>query len=320
MRPACPHAKPKKQMKIKAPTPYIKARGAQSGAVMVQLANNPPGWTAEGFLSPQNFVGMLEGILPLENALALREAELALAAGQWDEVLNPWHDESVTVLAMARPKFRDTNKAPAWRNLRADSRSRDRIMSTGKDIIGAWQTSDAAWVPKPGLTLAAYTARQTAAVAKAAAHNTADKLADIKRGELNDLLNEVYDLSVRWYEIATGYWPKDSVEGSLIRTIPTSYNPNAVPGKLEFKLHLSPSPNTVQLAWEAPRGQHYDIYALAPGATEFVKILGNVTQTTWQGQGLAAGQWAFKGEARNADGAGEPSEVIVLPVLAAMAA
>lgn len=307
-------------MKLKAPTPYIKTRGSQTGAVMIQLSNNPPNYAAEGFISPQNFIGMVNGILPLENALSVREAALAVAAGEWDGILNPWHDESVTLLALARPKFRDTTKAPAWRNLGADSRSRDRIMKTGQDIIAAWQTSDATWVPKGGLTLAAFTGRQAAAVAKAALHNTADKLADMERGVLNDLLNEVYDLSVRWYELATGYWPENTVEGNLIRTIPTSYNPNAAPGQLQFKLHLSPSPNNVQLGWEAPRGEHYDIYALAPGATGFVKILSNVTQTMWQGQGLTAGQWSFKGEARNADGTGPASEVIVVPVLAAMAA
>lgn len=307
-------------MRTKAPQPFIKTRAAQSGAVMLQLANNPPMWTAEDFISPQNFVDMVNSILPMENALSLREAALALAAGEWDAVLDPWHAESVSVLALARPKFRNSSKAVAWRNLTNRSQARDKVMKTGQDIIAAWQTSGATWVPKSGLTLVAFTARQTAAVEKAAAHNTADKLADMKRGELHDLLNEVYDLSVRWYEIATGYWPEDSIEGSLIRTIPTSYNPNAAPGQLQFKLHLSPSPNNVQLGWEAPRGEHYDIYALAPNAPEFVKILSNVTQTTWQGQGLTAGPWAFKGEARNADGTGAVSEVIVVPVQAAMAA
>jgi hypothetical protein len=307
-------------MKTKAPQPFIKDRAAQTGAVMVQLANNPPGWTAEDFISPQNFVDMVNSILPIENELSLREAALALAGGEWDAVLDPWHDESVCVLSLARPKFRGSSKAPAWRNLRANSRGRDQVMKTGQDIIAAWQTSNPNWVPKAGLTLAAFTGRQTAAATKAAAHNTADKLADMKRGELHDLLNEVYDLSVRWYEIATGYWPEDSIEGSLIRTIPTSYNPNAAPGQLHFKLRFSPSPNNVQLGWEAPRGEHYDIYALAPNAPEFVKILSNVTQTMWQGQGLTAGPWAFKGEARNADGLGAVSDVIVVTVQAAMAA
>ena len=287
---------------------------------MVQLANNPPGWNAPDFISPQNFIGLVEQIPVLENLLAVRESALALAAGEWDAILNPWHDESVTVLAMARPKFRGTSKAPMWRNLNADNRSRDKVMQTGTEVIAAWQNSDATWVPKAGLTLAAYQARQNAALAKSTLYNSADKLADMQRGILNDLANEVHDLSVRWYELATGYWPADTIEGNLIRTIPTSYNPNTAPGQLHFQLRLSPSPNNLQLGWEAARGQHYDIYALAPGGIEFVKILSNVTQTTWQGQGLAAGPWSFKGEARNADGTGPVSEVIVVSVLSAMAA
>ena len=36
--------------------------------------------------------------------------------------------------------------------------------------------------------------------------------------------------------------------------------------------------------------------------------------------GLTPGIWAFKGEATNADGLGEMSEVIIVPVMAAQAA
>lgn len=307
-------------MKLKYPLALIKDRASQTSVVMLQLANNPPNWTAPDFLSPQNFKDMVDSILPQENVLSLREAALAVAAGAWDQVLGPWHEESVTVLALGRPKFRDTDKAPAWRNIRAAQDSRGRIMDTGKDIIAAWETSSALWIPKPGLTLVAYKGRQTQAVVKSDAYDIADKAVDIQRGVLNDLANEVYDLCVRWYELATGYWPADSIEGNLIRTIPTSYNPDQLPGQLQFKLRLSPAPNSVQLGWEAARGEHYDIYALAPGAPEFVKILSNVTQTSWQGQGLAAGPWAFKGEAKNADGTGAVSDVIVVPVANAMAA
>ena len=307
-------------MKTKAPLSYIKDRAAETSAVMLQLSGVPVEWLAPDFLSPQNFKNMVDQIPTVEGTLALREAEMAVAAGAWDMVLHPWRAEAVSVLALGRPKFRDTDKAPSWRGINARNRSRDGIMRTGRDIIAAWQTSGAAWVPKPGLTLNVFKARETTALVKGALHNTADKAADNQRGVLHDLVNEVYDLSVLWYELATGYWPEDSVEGSLIRTIPTLYNPDQLPGQLQFKLHLSPSPNTVQLGWEAARGEHFDIYALAPGAPEFVKILSDVTQTSWQGQGLAAGPWAFKGEAKNADGTGEASEVIVVPVASAMAA
>jgi hypothetical protein len=309
-----------KTVKLKYALAQIKDRASQSSVVMLQLANNPPNWTAPEFISPQNFKDMVDSILPQENLLSLREAALGVAAGAWDKVLGPWHRESVTVLAMGRPKFRDTDKAPSWRNIRADQHSRGRIMDTGKDIIAAWEVSDALWIPKTGITLTSYKGRQAQAVVKSNAYDLAEKAVDNQRGVLNDLANEVYDLCVRWYELATGYWPEDTVEGSLIRTIPTSYNPDQLPGQLQFKLHLSPAPNSVQLGWEAARGEHYDIYALAPGAPEFVKILSNVTQTSWQGQGLAAGPWAFKGEAKNADGTGAFSDVIVVPVANAMAA
>lgn len=218
-------------MQTKAPASYIKTRSAQTYAVMLPLAGDPIDWTAPDFMSPQDFKALVDQILSLENILALRESALAVAAGGWDGVLQPWREEAITVLALARPKFRGTPSAPAWRGVTTKARSRDGILKTGQNIIAAWKASDAAWVPKPGLTLAAFEARQTAALAKAEAYNNMDKQVSIERGALHDLLDRVYDLSVLWYELATGYWPEDSVAGDLIRTIPTTYNPKAMRGQ-----------------------------------------------------------------------------------------
>ena len=38
------------------------------------------------------------------------------------------------------------------------------------------------------------------------------------------------------------------------------------------------------------------------------------------GEGLVAGTWAFKGVAINAGGTGETSEIVIVPVAAALAA
>ena len=57
-----------------------------------------------------------------------------------------------------------------------------------------------------------------------------------------------------------------------------------------------------------------------PGAAEFVQIATNITQTYWMGEGLTAGEWTFKAEAKNASGLGEMSIIITVPVANAMAA
>ena len=57
-----------------------------------------------------------------------------------------------------------------------------------------------------------------------------------------------------------------------------------------------------------------------PGAAEFTQIATNVTQSSWMGEGLTAGEWMFKAEAKNASGLGEMSVIITVPVANAMAA
>jgi hypothetical protein len=49
-------------------------------------------------------------------------------------------------------------------------------------------------------------------------------------------------------------------------------------------------------------------------------MLDGVTDTAWVGTGLAAGVWSFKGEALNGAGLGEASEMVTVPVAAALAA
>ena len=69
-----------------------------------------------------------------------------------------------------------------------------------------------------------------------------------------------------------------------------------------------------------PRGARYNVYAKMPGASAFVKIIDAATFTSWMGEGLAAGEWKFQGEAINGEGLGEMSEEVTLLVPATAAA
>ncbi len=307
-------------IRYQEPLAQIKTRSTQSQVIMENLVNGIPSWMAPGFVSPGNVLNMIQALTTQENLLSLKEAQLAIAAGEWDSILNPWHDESVTALRVGRVSFGKTPKAPSWSRLKASGQSRDRITKEGTDIESAWQESNPAWVPAPGITFAAFQARRTTAEVKGRAWSLADKAASNERGMLITQANALYELCVGWYEVATATFAADTVRGALIRTIPVNYNPNAVPGKLHFSQYYSPAPNQLKLVWEAARGQRFNLYAKSPSSNEFVKIVDDATITEWMGQALEAGNWAFKGEAINADGLGEMSEVIVVPVTAAMAA
>ena len=307
-------------MKTKVPLPAIKTRGTETQIVAATLATGTPPWQAANFISPENLLNLLNDLTTQENLLSLKDAALAVSAGEWDNILNPWHEESVAVLKLGRVIFASTPKAPAWRSLSANGQSRAVITKEGTDIESAWQSSNPAWVPKQGLTFANFQARRTTADTKARLWALADKAVDEERGVMIDMANHIYDLCVDWYTQATATFDKNTPEGALIRTIPVNYDPNEAPGQLQFTQHFSPAPNQVKLLWEAARGEHYNLYAKMPGALEFNQIASNVSQASWMGEGLTAGDWMFKAEAKNAAGLGEMSVIITVPVAAAMAA
>lgn len=275
-------------------------------------------YTAPDFISANNFNDLALGVITQEGVLGLAEAGQSVAAGLLDDALAAWHDESVLTLKVGRVKFGAHN--PAWRKLTANGGGRDRIIAEGNKIAEAWRKSNVLWVPQAGKTLAAFDLLGAAAAAKFNAHSGAETEADKQRGLLWEKADYTWDLCVEWYEMATAAFEADTPTGYLIRTIPTTYNPNEAPGQLQFTQVFSPAPNQLKLTWHAPRGQHFNIFAKMPGALGFQQILSNVTQTSWMGEGMTAGEWMFKGEAKNSAGLGEMSAIITVPVSAAMAA
>jgi hypothetical protein len=307
-------------IRYKTPLPAIKTRATETQIVMEALTNGNPPWSAPGIVSPNNLLGMIQALTVQENLLSLKEAQLAVASSEWDNILHPWHADAVTVLKLGRATFRGTPKGGAWTRLKANDRSRDRVTKDGTEIENTWKETNPAWVPKPAITFAAFQAYRTSGEIKGRAYSVADKAAANERGLLITQANTIYDVCVKWYELATSYFGTDTPQGILIRTIPTNYNPDQAPGQLRFPLRFSPAPGALQLKWEAPRGERFNLYGKSPTSNEFIKLLENVTVKEWTTFGLTPGIWAFKGEAINADGLGEMSEVIVVPVIAALAA
>lgn len=303
--------------KLKAPLPFITQRAEKTVLVMEQIVSV---WQAPNFISPTNYGDLVATLTPTSAILTDMESLTDAAAGAWDMVLQPWHDASVTTVEVARGAFKDTQFASVWRSLRANGKGREIITRQGTAIEMAWKSSGITWKPTTALTYAVFCAYRTNAKTKADLYGAAKNNEDVARGILNDLANNIYDLSVRWYEMATGAFAPDTPQGSLIRTIPTSYDPDEAPGRLHFQEHYSPAPNQLRLGWHAARGQRYNIYAKRPGAAVYELILTEITTTSWMGEGLEAGPWQFKGEAINAEGLGEMSIEVTISVANAAAA
>jgi len=120
--------------------------------------------------------------------------------------------------------------------------------------------------------------------------------------------------------VATAKFSDDTVAGHLVRTIPTTYEPNRPPAELSFTQHSSPGPNQAQLIWRAARGERFFISGQGPGSATFDLMLDGVTETTWLGQGLVPGLWRFKGYASNQFGSGLESPIVEVVVAVAAAA
>ena len=299
----------------------ILERALSTSQIMTTLSNPPHGWSWTGE-SPGAFNGRIGIVNNQIEVLALAEATTTVAAATWDEGLRSLVDDAQHGTSLGRFKYKDVaQKLVLFEALQYRNTGRDGQYKQALRFETAWKKADAVWVFKPGMTLAQYALRREAIVnVLEPGHVAAETDERHQRATLHAWAEEMNDVAVNWYRIATSTFAEHSIAGQLIRTIPTTYNPNRPPGEFAFTAHMSTSPNSVHLLWRAARGQRFYIMAQAPGAAEFAIILDGVTDKEWIGLGLAAGAWKFKGYAANADGTGEESSAVTLNVANAMAA
>jgi hypothetical protein len=299
----------------------IMERALATNQVMVTLGNPPYGWhwTGESSGAYNGRIGMVEDQVEV---LSLAEAATSLCAGQWDAQLDSLLEDARLGVNLGRFKFRaDTAKLKLCENLTFPTAGRDKRYKQLLAFEAVWQKADPAWVFKTGLTLAIYSSRREALVTTFEPnHVAAETNEKHQRAILHFWADELNEVSVQWYAVATSTFAEDTVPGQLIRTIPTTYNPNRPPGELIFTTSMSTGPNSVHLLWRAARGERFYILAQAPDQPGYQVILDGVSGKEWIGLGLTAGLWKFKGYATNAEGTGEESEVIELNVANANAA
>ncbi len=202
--------------RFKAPLEEILARGQVTLAAMDMLA---PEWTAPYFMTPAEFAVLLEEVRARKAEFYGATVAMECAAGRCEVALGQWHEASVAVVTIGRITFKQSEHAPVWARLRATGQGRERILSEGAQIESAWQSSDAAWVPKPGLTLAAYQALGTAAVAADGDCTERANALSVARGILHERANLLHQVCVDWYAVALVSFPADSPQANAIRHI-----------------------------------------------------------------------------------------------------
>lgn len=305
---------------LNPPFDDIMERALDTHAVMNELAAPPQNWLWDG-PSPGSCGSLIQSVEAQVVVLTDAGTAVTVAAGDLDLTLARLSGDAQLGVRLARIKFKELPvKLALFDDLVLDSTGRDVQSKYALDFEASWERADAAWIFKPAMTLASYTLRRESIPGKLKTLVAAEKNEQHDRAYLHSLAAALNTMSVDWYESATATFAPGTVSGQLVRTIPTTYDPNRPPARLEFSQHLSPAPSQVRLKWRAARGEHFFIAAQQPGTSTFDVILDNVTDTHWMGEGLAAGPWKFKGHAVNQFGAGPESEVVEITVPAVSAA
>lgn len=299
---------------------FVFERALSTKGLMFRLLQPPSNWSWRG-LSPNNFSDQLRGLDDQLVRLKEFEAGTTGAGALWDQDLDLLLADSSLGTRLARVEFQnDRFKSSLFASLRNNGTSRVARYEQALDFEVAWKKADAQWVFKSGLTLADFTLRRKAIRTREEAHDIAERDERNERLLLHSQADDLNAVCVDWYEVATATFAEHTVPGQLVRSIPTTYDPNRPPGRLEFVAHMSVAPNQVHLKWRAPRGEKHFIFGKGPGASEPTLMLDGVTDREWVGLGLSAGLWEFQGYARNQFGQGPASDAVQVTIAAALAA
>ncbi|MCE9611690.1 MAG: hypothetical protein K8R23_15940 [Chthoniobacter sp.] len=203
----------------------VMHRAQTTLAVMQTLAAE---WTWE-VESPAQFAARLTAIGSggLEQALVDAESAERTAGQMRETAVAAVHRETVRALALARVAWRELpERLVAVAPLGAGGQTLPAIMAEGEEWAAAWEETDPAWVPVPGLTLAFF---QSLLAAVATAQREERRLRVRRRragAALAVALDAVWELAVRWFAVATAVFPEtDASAAAQLRLIPTTYVP-----------------------------------------------------------------------------------------------
>lgn len=204
------------QTQLKVPFNTVRNRAENIRTTMIELA---PGWLAPGFVTPEELGGVIEDLDAHRGTLSRANTVLGHRSGVWRVAMEEWHAVSVLVTAIGRVSFKGSPHAHLWQRLRATGQGRECILQEGRAIEYAWESSDPAWWPKPGVTLTSYRALRAAAEEAAEEFAKAQNAASVARSLWHEKVNALHELCVNWYAVARATFPEDTTEGQLVRQV-----------------------------------------------------------------------------------------------------
>lgn len=160
-------------------------------------------------------------------ASATQEGVMLNKRALFETTVVQMHDLTVDGLKMARIKWRkDEPRKVILSTLSADGGGRDKVQAEARGWAAVWASFDAAWVPTPGNTLAAFNTLLALSETQENAFKMDHTKWREKAEELNDFAAACEELCVAWYGAATVVFAEGTPQGDMIRsTVPTTYVP-----------------------------------------------------------------------------------------------
>lgn len=202
--------------KLKATLEDIIGRAQRTRVQMVMLESK---WVSPYLPSPVEFAALIAQVQAQYVAVADAIVADGGAIGGCCGAVEKLQEASVVVATMGRIFFRGTEQAPVWQRLRATGQGQARTLAEAAQLERAWESGNAAWVPKPGLTLTAYRELLAAAEEASAECGACADALSVARGVLHAQANHLYQVCVDWYAVALAVFPADTVEGHGVWSI-----------------------------------------------------------------------------------------------------
>ncbi|HEY0552596.1 MAG TPA: hypothetical protein VGF13_23555 [Verrucomicrobiae bacterium] len=289
---------------------YILQRGTDSHACMVVMRDHPTEPWEWDEKSADDFKDIYDAVIALAAADSDESADTSQARGLRDVDLDGVRDMMRGYLSLAKRKYRnDATKMRLLKPLVVKSEGILRTLKLALDVESAWKQIDQAYVPKAGVTFAAFATLRGACQTKF--ENVAKEGAEEGQasGELSKGLRDLYRLSVDWYQEAFRRFGPETPHGMMIREqIDTGSGtpPPPLPGQAVITSIIYD--NGPRLEFDAEDAETFDVWERILPDAEFTKVASNISEKVWAHTDLHA-DFEYKVVGRNSHGDGPESDV-----------
>jgi hypothetical protein len=243
--------------------------------------------------------------------------EMISARNDLDAELDEYHLKTVAVLRLARTRFRnDPVKRSNIQRLSAKGDSRSATFAEGKALEDQWRKSDPAWVPIEDLTLEAFTQYRADCRNLHDTYTTEHTVWRSDAEEADVMAEKLHDELIAWYSDATTIFPEGTAHGNMIRaTVPTTYQPSALPEQAVITEAVSSGPGRGHLEFGAPNATTLTLLHKGPTDAVFA-VVQKGQATSFDGINLQPGEHQYKAFGSNSRGNGPESAVATVAVAA----